>query len=99
MAALLDTPHSSFWVSKVRLTLVQKFTVIVWCEGAALAIGTWVFLFRYLCTSAVNVLSCRKPFLCGKVTYWAESLLGLGTALLAMERHNQTILLTWCRCS
>ena len=42
---LLDTPLSSVWVSQVRCTLAQKFTVIVWCEGTALAIGTWVFCF------------------------------------------------------
>ena len=40
---LLDTPRSSGWVTQARRTLAQKFTVIVWCEGAALAIGTWIF--------------------------------------------------------
>ena len=55
-SCLLDTPRSSVWVSQVRCALVQKFTVIVWCEGAALAISTWVFLFRYLGTLAVSVL-------------------------------------------
>ena len=73
--------------------------VIIWCEEAALAIGTWVFLFRYLGTLAVSVLGCWKPFLNGKVSYCAESLLGFGTALLAKERYDHEILLTWCRCS
>ena len=45
---LLDTPCSSVWVSQVRCALAQTFTTIIWCEGAALAIGMWVFLFHYL---------------------------------------------------
>ena len=55
---LLDTPRSSVWVSQERRALAQKFTVIFWCKGSALAIGTWVFLFRYLGTLAVSVLGC-----------------------------------------
>ena len=96
---LLDAPRSSVWVSQARRALVQKFTVMVWCEGTALAIGMWVFLFSYLGTLAVSVLGSFKPLLCGEVSYWVESLLCLGTALLAKERHDQAILLTWCRCS
>ena len=49
-ASALDTPRSSVWVSQARRALAQKFTVIVWCEGSALAIGTWVYLFCYLGT-------------------------------------------------
>ena len=37
---LLDTLRASGWVSKARRTLAQKLTVIIWSEGAALAIGT-----------------------------------------------------------
>ena len=37
---LLDTLRASGWISKARLTLAQKLIVIIWCEGAALAIGT-----------------------------------------------------------
>ena len=55
---LLDTPRSSVWVSQARHALAQKFTFIVWCEGTALAIGMWVFLFSYLGTLAVSVLGC-----------------------------------------
>ena len=55
-SCLLDTLRASGWVSKARRTLAQKLTVIIWCEGAALAIGTCVFLFRYLGTLAVSVL-------------------------------------------
>ena len=44
---LLDTLRASGWVSKARRTLAQKLTVIIWCEGAALAISTGVFLFRF----------------------------------------------------
>ena len=55
---LLDTPRSSVWVSQVQRALAQTFTVIVWCEGTALAIGTWVFLFRYLGTLAVSAPGC-----------------------------------------
>ena len=40
---LLDTPRSSVWVSQARRALAQKFALIFWCEGTALAIGTWVF--------------------------------------------------------
>ena len=94
----LDTPCSSVWVSQARRAIPQKFTVIVWCEGTALAIGTWVFLFHYLGTLAVSVLGCRKPFLYCEVSYWAESLLGLGTALLTKERRDHAVL-SWCRCS
>ena len=54
----LDTPRSSVWVSQARRALAQKFNVIVWCEETALAIGTWVFLFRCLGTLAVSVLGC-----------------------------------------
>ena len=36
---LLDTLRASGWVSKARRTLAQKLTVIIWCEGAALAIS------------------------------------------------------------
>ena len=57
-ASPLDTPRSSVWVSQAQRALVQKFTVIVWCEGSALAIGTWVFLFRYFGTSTVSILGC-----------------------------------------
>ena len=49
---LLDNLRASGWVSKARGTLAQKLTVIIWCEGAALAIATWVFLFRCLGTLA-----------------------------------------------
>ena len=80
---LLDTSHSSVLVSQAQRTLAQKFTVIVWWEGTALAIGTWVFLFRYLGTLAVSILGFSKPFLYGEVSYCAESLPGFGTALLA----------------
>ena len=45
-------------VSQVRHALVQTFTVIFWCEGAALAIGKWVFLSLYVGTLAVSVLGC-----------------------------------------
>ena len=55
---LLYTPRSLVWVSQARHALAQKFTVIVWCAGTALAIGTWVFLFRYLGTLAVSDLGC-----------------------------------------
>ena len=55
---LLDTPHSSVWVSQARLALVQRYTIIVWCEGTALAIGKWVFLSPYVGTLAVSVLGC-----------------------------------------
>ena len=37
---LLDTQRSSVWVSQARHALAQMVTVIIWCEGAALAIGT-----------------------------------------------------------
>ena len=55
---LLDTLCSSVWVSQMRHTLAQKFTVIFWCEGTALAISMWVFLFRYMDTLAVSVVGC-----------------------------------------
>ena len=55
---LLDYPRSSVWVSQAGRALVLKFTVIVWCEGTALAISTWAFLFCYLGTLAVSVLGC-----------------------------------------
>ena len=48
---LLDTPRSSVLVSQVRCVLAQKFTVIIWYEGAVLAIsmcmGMFVWLFGY----------------------------------------------------
>ena len=37
---LLDAQRSSVWVSQARRALAQKFTVIIWCEGAVLAIST-----------------------------------------------------------
>ena len=37
---LLDTLLASGWVSAAQCTLAQKLTVIIWCEGAALANGT-----------------------------------------------------------
>ena len=43
VSRLLDTPHSSVWVSKARHAHAQKFTVISWCDGTALAIGMCVF--------------------------------------------------------
>ena len=67
VSRLLDTLRSSVWVSQAQRALAQKFTIIVWCEGTALAISMWVFLFRYLGTLAVSVLGCRKPFLYGKL--------------------------------
>ena len=90
--------RSSVLVSHVQRSLVQTFTIIIWCEGVALAISTWVFLFCHLGTLAVSVLGCWKTSLYHKVSYCAESLLSFGTALLAKERHNHAILLTWCRC-
>ena len=45
---LLDTLHSSVWAFQAQCALAQKLTVIFWCEGTALATGTWVFLFHYL---------------------------------------------------
>ena len=85
---LLDTPHSSVWVAQVQRALAQKFTVIIWYEGAALAISTWVFLFHCLGALDVSLLGCWKPSLNREVSYCAESLLGFGTALLAKERHD-----------
>ena len=58
---LLDTLRASGWVSKAQRTLAQKLTVIIWCEEAALAIGTWVFLFRCLGTLALSVLAAESP--------------------------------------
>ena len=57
-SCLLDTPLFSVCVSQARCALGQKFTVIVCCEGTALAISAWVFLFCYLSTLAVSVLGC-----------------------------------------
>ena len=54
----LDTLRASGWVSKVRRALAQKLTLIIWCEGAALAINRGVFLFHYLDTLAVSILGC-----------------------------------------
>ena len=39
-SCLLDILHALGWVSKAQRTLVQKLTVIFWCEEAALTIGT-----------------------------------------------------------
>ena len=68
---LLDTLRASGWVSKARRALAQKLNVIIWCEGAALAIGTWVFLFRCLGTLAqrsglLKALSLSRSKLLGR---------------------------------
>ena len=40
--------------------------------------------------------AAESPFSMAKVSYLAESMLDFSTAVLAKERHDQVILLTWC---
>ena len=65
---LLDTLRFSVWVIQAQRALAQKFTVIFWCEGIALAIGTWVFelfMFRLL-----GYFSCQRSGLLKALSLW-----------------------------
>ena len=58
---LLDTSRS--WVFQAQRALAQKFTVIFWCEGIALAIGIltiYVSFIRVLWLSALG--AAESPF-------------------------------------
>ena len=81
---LLDTPRSSVWVSQGRLALAQKFTVIVWCEGTALAIGMWVIFF------AIWVLYLSA-------LWAAESLFSMASKLLGQKACLASVLPYWLR--